>query len=354
LAHTYLCTARGYLAWDTLEPTESILKGRTVIRLYFSVERCPPCQVFNPLLKQLHSSKQAHCDKATRSIPPFEVVLVSQCQDTRATKHYFSEMPWTAMTHVEASGKQGLALRDKFGITTIPALVLIDREGAVLCQNVQERLQEDPTGKYFPWQDPLATPRLPLVGFDLVDHSQPDVPRLSTPLPTLPGKPPTFVPVRPTLAQDSQYAKEAAMAHGDHGSSHSHQVLRTLSAKKQGKTGQGISAASFLPAKEGKGLGQAWQDCAPDNGWAKKTTTQQVVGQGPAPTPSLTLEPTATTSKCKTAASDDVPLPRPPPKPNLIERSFPRILSRAVDALAAKAATSQNQNFVLRWLAEAR
>jgi nucleoredoxin len=185
-----------------VESTESMLKGRAVIGLYFSAEWCPPCQVFNPLLKQLHSSKQAHF-VATRSIPPFEVVLVSQCRNTRATKHYFSAMPWTAMTHAKVSGKWGLALQDKFGVTTIPALVLLDREGAVLCQNAQDRLQEDPTGKY----DSLATPRLPLVGFDLVDHSWPDFACLSTPLQRPPGKPPTFAPVRPTLAQDSQYAK---------------------------------------------------------------------------------------------------------------------------------------------------
>jgi thiol-disulfide isomerase/thioredoxin len=76
-SHLSVHYKHGYLAWDMLAPTESILKGRTVIGLYFSAEWCPPCQVFNPLLKQLHSSKQAHCNKATINIPLFEVVLVS-------------------------------------------------------------------------------------------------------------------------------------------------------------------------------------------------------------------------------------------------------------------------------------
>jgi hypothetical protein len=44
------------------------------------------------------------------------------------------------MLHAEATGARGLALRDKFAITTIPALVLLDGEGAVLCQNAHERL----------------------------------------------------------------------------------------------------------------------------------------------------------------------------------------------------------------------
>jgi hypothetical protein len=143
-----------------------------------------------------------------------------------------------------------------FDITAIPALVLLDGEDAVLCQNTQDRLHEDQTGKYFPWQDPPATPRLPLVRLDLVDHSRPDVPCLSTPIPRPLGKPPTFAPLGPTLTQDHQYAKEAAiLALGDHGSSYSQQVLGALSAKKQGRSIQGVSAAVFFPAKERKGPG---------------------------------------------------------------------------------------------------
>jgi hypothetical protein len=55
-------------------------------------------------------------------------------------------MPWAAMLHAEAMGARGLALRDRWAITTIPALVLLDEEGAVLCRNAHERLREDPHG----------------------------------------------------------------------------------------------------------------------------------------------------------------------------------------------------------------
>jgi hypothetical protein len=93
-----------------------------------------------PLLKQLHTSKRAHCTDANRNIPPFKIVLVSRCRDARATKHYFSNMPWAAMTHAGATGMQGLALMDKFGVTTIPALVLLDGDGALICKGGQEHL----------------------------------------------------------------------------------------------------------------------------------------------------------------------------------------------------------------------
>ncbi len=143
----------------------------------------------------------------------------------------------------------------------------------MLCWNAQERLREDPTGKYFPWQDPPATPRFPLVGFNLVDHSCQDASWLSTPLPRPLGKPSTFAPLGPTSTQDLRYTKEVAIAHGDSRLSHSHQLLGGLFTKKQEKSVKGVSAAVFFPAKERKSPGRAWQDRAPDNERTKKTST---------------------------------------------------------------------------------
>ena len=70
------------------------------------------------------------------------------------------------------------------------------------------------------------------------------------------------------------------------------------------------------------------------------------VGQEPSPQPAPrvgpTPAPTASTPKRKTTATKDVP--RPPPPPQARCASLPRIASRAVQALAAMAATSQNMN----------
>ncbi len=204
--------AHGYSTWDRVAPTgavlfhppsksslltKSVLKGRTVIGLYFSADWCTPCQVFNPLLKNLYSCKRAPCTDTNRNIPPFEVVLVSRCRDARATEHYFSTMPWAAMLYADATGARGLALRDRFAITTIPALVLLDGEGAVLCRNAHERLRDDPLGQHFPWEGTPAAARTPRVDFNIVAHSRPDAARLGTPLPRPPGEPPPFGTVRP-------------------------------------------------------------------------------------------------------------------------------------------------------------
>ncbi len=161
-----------------------------MIGLYFSADWCTPCQVLNPLLTRLYSGKRAHCTGTNRNIPPFEVVLVSRCQDARATEHYFSTMPWVAMLHAKATGARGLALQDRWAITTIPALVLLNGEGAVLCRNAHEWLREDPLGEHFPWEGTPTAPRTPRVDFDIVAHSHPDAARLGTPLRRPPGEPP--------------------------------------------------------------------------------------------------------------------------------------------------------------------
>jgi hypothetical protein len=212
-------------------------------------------------------------------------------------------MPWSAMLHAEATGARGLALRDKFAITTIPALVLLDGEGAVLCQNAHERLRDDPLGKHFSWMSPPAAPRVSRVDFDIVACSLPDRVSVEVPLRRPPGKPPT---------------------------------LGTCQTHDKGR-GKSSLVGSHLGASDVSRVGSQ-------------------VGQEPGPQPAPRVGPTpattASTPKRKTTASMDVPRPRPPPKPGA--RPSPSIASRAVHALAATAATSQNMNFVPHHLATAR
>jgi nucleoredoxin len=131
-------------------PTLKVVRGRTVVGIYFSANWCTPCVQFTPLLMSLHASRRAHGTAVSKSIPPFEVILVSQCHDAAATKQYFAKMPWTAMLHAESIGHRGLALMEEFGVTSIPALILLNGEGAVICREGKEHLRADPTGKNFP------------------------------------------------------------------------------------------------------------------------------------------------------------------------------------------------------------
>lgn len=141
-------------------PTATVLHGRPSVGLFFSADWCPPCAAFTPLLSALYKKLQPR----DSSDSPFEVVLVSRCKTKEDTEKYFSTMPWTAMAHLDSMGQRGQDLMTKFGVATIPALVLLDGLGTVVCGDGRRRLVNDPTGVHFPWTDSLSLPPDPRLG----------------------------------------------------------------------------------------------------------------------------------------------------------------------------------------------
>lgn len=151
------------------EPTENALHGHAVIGLLFSADWCRQCSVFTPVLERLYRARRTD---------HFEIVLVSRCREAKATKYHREDMPWLAMGH-KVDDEAGMAahtasLMAKFGITSIPALVLLDKRGGLICANAQDKCVADPEGRAFPWRkqsQSTATARTagrgPVVNFDL-------------------------------------------------------------------------------------------------------------------------------------------------------------------------------------------
>ena len=70
------------------------------------------------------------------------------------------------MPHDATAGPRGKALMERFGVTTIPALILLDGNGRVICTDARIRLAADPTGLRFPWPAPAGPRRKkPTVAF---------------------------------------------------------------------------------------------------------------------------------------------------------------------------------------------
>jgi hypothetical protein len=125
----------------------SAFHGKSVIGIYVGRESCPQC---GPLLHSLMALLQCR-SKAT-------IVFVSKGALEEDTMRYFNTMPWwTAMPHATAAGPCGKALLAKFGVTTIPALVLLDDNGRVICTDARVRLAADSTGLGFLWRAPAGT-----------------------------------------------------------------------------------------------------------------------------------------------------------------------------------------------------
>jgi hypothetical protein len=76
---------------------------------------------------------------------------------------------WPAMLHKSVMGYLGISLFQWFGLTTIPALVLLDRNGIGLCTNAQSRLVSDPGCVSFKWRASAhrQVGDLAVVNFDL-------------------------------------------------------------------------------------------------------------------------------------------------------------------------------------------
>ncbi len=124
-----------------------------MVGLYFGANWCHPCSKFKVVLEKLYAAQVA------QGAHRLEIVLVSQCQEAKATKYYGLGMPWLSMCH-DANEEVGMKTRTselmaKFGITAIPALVLLDERGQVICADERGRCGADPEGLSFPWREQL-------------------------------------------------------------------------------------------------------------------------------------------------------------------------------------------------------
>jgi len=116
--------------------TAEALAGKTV-GIYFSAHWCPPCRGFTPKLAQIF--------KALKGRDDFQIVFVSCDRDKAAFSSYFKEQPWLALPFEDK--KRNSALSQKFGVSGIPYLVLIDANGEIITKDGRSKVLADPQGK---------------------------------------------------------------------------------------------------------------------------------------------------------------------------------------------------------------
>lgn len=111
----------------------SSLEGK-VIGLYFSAEWCPPCRSFTPSLVKLRDRKDDQ----------FEVVFVSSDRSPEDQSKYMKgyNMKWPALPH---DSDKRRALSDKYGVSGIPALVVIDSDGNLISKNGRSEMGRSDT-----------------------------------------------------------------------------------------------------------------------------------------------------------------------------------------------------------------
>lgn len=127
------------LPFDTLLGKEgtlptSSLEGK-IVGLYFSAHWCAPCREFTPQLAAKYTEviKQGH---------NFEIIFISLDRDERAALSYFATMPWKMLPYEDRDSESELS--DKYDLSGVPNLVLLDTDGSVLSPDCGDLFVETP------------------------------------------------------------------------------------------------------------------------------------------------------------------------------------------------------------------
>ncbi|OMJ75359.1 hypothetical protein SteCoe_25515 [Stentor coeruleus] len=114
------------LITNTGELKVADLSKNKVIGLYFTAHWCPPCRTFTPRLIQLYKN-------ANSRSKVIEIVFISFDRDSETMNNYFEEMPWAAVPYSNKALCENLG--DVFGVTGIPALIIIKSNGQVISRD---------------------------------------------------------------------------------------------------------------------------------------------------------------------------------------------------------------------------
>jgi len=125
--------------------TSDTLGGRAVA-IYFSAHWCPPCRGFTPILAKAYRENLKE--------KGLEIIFVSSDQNEAAFASYFKDMPWLALPFAAREVKAKLS--EKFRVSGIPTLVLLDSSGKLISTDGRSKVMSDPTGKWVPCVQPLS------------------------------------------------------------------------------------------------------------------------------------------------------------------------------------------------------
>lgn len=106
---------------------------------FHSTVQSPPCKAFSPILIEWYkkfSEKQN-----------FEIVFVSSDRDLASFQGYAGHFPFPSVNFEDRAIKQKLSAQ--FGITGIPALVVVDKNGQLITKNGREGVTQRP--EEYPW-----------------------------------------------------------------------------------------------------------------------------------------------------------------------------------------------------------
>ena len=125
--------------------TDEKLQGNYVA-LYFSGQWCPPSERFTPLLAKTYLNLK-------KKGVPFEIVFISSDRSKEDMCSYYKELhgpyPMLPFEKREICRR----VKTKFGLESIPTLIVLDPEGNIVTTNARNAVTYDLEGNDFPWSE---------------------------------------------------------------------------------------------------------------------------------------------------------------------------------------------------------
>ena len=129
---------------EEVKSSEVSTKPGSVIGLYFSAHWCPPCRAFTPKLAKVY-------DELKKAKKDFEIVFVSSDSGEDEFKSYLNDMPWLAIPFDHEDKKDSCS--DKYDISGLPTLVLLNGENGEVITNGGRGLIEEYGADAFPFNE---------------------------------------------------------------------------------------------------------------------------------------------------------------------------------------------------------
>uniref|UniRef100_A0A8U8B6B8 Uncharacterized protein n=1 Tax=Geospiza parvula TaxID=87175 RepID=A0A8U8B6B8_GEOPR len=134
---------------DTERELRAALDNRLVL-LFFGAARCPRCREFEPRLRRFWSrlTDPAHVERPEQ----LGLVYLGQDRCEREHREYLRAMPRTWMALPYRDAEFGRELADRFGVSRLPAVVVLAPGGAVLVPDAVPEIRDSGPSCFQGWR----------------------------------------------------------------------------------------------------------------------------------------------------------------------------------------------------------
>ena len=113
--------------------TEDLFKNTPLIGLYFGAKWCPPCQGFNPVLKNIYK-------KVNEKEKVLEIIYCSSDEDVEDYVDFLKNSNWPAISYNSDKLEE---VGEVFGIEDIPQLIIFNSKGKLIDLNGRKAVQKN-------------------------------------------------------------------------------------------------------------------------------------------------------------------------------------------------------------------